>query len=181
MKISAFNLLLELRGVYSVVLLFDKLGTTKQLDTSGSIAVDAIPSSVSHSCWFISAFWSICCSGDSLSKQMWQFLCFHWTTYCKQYSNYKKISVHWKEIKTVVFLSNQTFPPSVSHSTHAGPLFCTKGYFNDYFSMCIAFLYILLIRTSLTYITVGLCSDYNDYQQCFIRLCILQNCISLAY
>lgn len=50
MKISAFNLLLELRGVYSVVLLFDKLGTTKQLDTSGSIAVDAIPSSVSHSC-----------------------------------------------------------------------------------------------------------------------------------
>lgn len=66
----------------------------------------------------------------------------------------------------VVFLSNPTFliiPPSISTSTHAGPLLCTRGYFYDYFSMRIVFLYILLMRInkniSMTSMAVGLCSD----------------------
>ena len=79
-----------------------------------------------------------------------------------------------------MFLSNPTFlkiPPSLSTSTHAGPLLCTRGYFYDYFSMCIVFLYILLIRINknipMTPSAVGMFSYKKDRQhrQCFIHLC----------
>ncbi len=108
----------------------------------------------------------------SVLLSLWSFG-FHRISYCKRYSNYEKTGDEHCVEDTgrkyglfVVFLSNPTFltiPPSFSTSTHAGPLLCTRGYFYDYFSMCIVFLYILLIRInktiSMTSMAVALFSD----------------------